>query len=270
MTIQELRAAREQIQREATLLAGTVKNLSQRAATYHHLYQDSGGNHIFPLIASHGALWAKGYFDFGLKLAQWVSWQYIGRPELRARQLESLHVFANAFREINRVVCVDTYTNYHLVKRYGDEPLLSELMDSNILRELRGLHEARRQGIELDDEQKRAIFLAHFLVEQEEIVGPRIEHALEQLSWSFMKAISLKPLISFAYIPRRDLFRFRNFSHVNERIELGLRAFDIAAERGWAFVESQLKAYDLLPAAFHCDSACHFEELRNGLSMPSP
>ena len=46
------------IKREAEILAGDTMDFSRRAAVYHHLYQSSGGNHMFPLIAAHGALWA--------------------------------------------------------------------------------------------------------------------------------------------------------------------------------------------------------------------
>lgn len=74
MSITELREAHQKLLDEGTRLAGSLTALSQRATTYHHLFRDSGGNHIFPLIAAHGALWARGYFAFGMKLGRWLSW----------------------------------------------------------------------------------------------------------------------------------------------------------------------------------------------------
>ena len=62
--------------REAERLAGGLRDLAQRATVYHHLFRASGGNHIFPLIAAHGALWAGGYFRFGQRLATALAWQY--------------------------------------------------------------------------------------------------------------------------------------------------------------------------------------------------
>ena len=51
----------------AVTLAGRTGDLAQRASAYHHLYRHSGGNHAFPLLAAHGALWASGYFQRNLK-----------------------------------------------------------------------------------------------------------------------------------------------------------------------------------------------------------
>ena len=70
MTRESLQSHYDRLQREATLLAGGLTDLSQRAAVYRHLFLASGGNHAFPLIAAHGALWAGGYFRFGMRLGQ--------------------------------------------------------------------------------------------------------------------------------------------------------------------------------------------------------
>jgi hypothetical protein len=50
----------EHLRGEATLLAGGINDLTQRASVYHHLFEHSQGNHLFPLLAAHGALWAAG------------------------------------------------------------------------------------------------------------------------------------------------------------------------------------------------------------------
>ena len=53
---------------EGTRLAGRLTDVPHRPAVYHQIYVDSGRNHVFRLIAAHGALWSRGYFTFGLGL----------------------------------------------------------------------------------------------------------------------------------------------------------------------------------------------------------
>ena len=110
---QELAALRAQ----AVALAGTTGDLVQRASVYHSLYDHSGGNHGFPLLAAHGALWASGYFRRGVRfgglVAQARRWLGHDRDELMRR----LHRFAEDFRDINRRVCVETYFIYWLTER---------------------------------------------------------------------------------------------------------------------------------------------------------
>src|SRR5690606_15063123 len=113
-----LRAYHEKLHSEAVRLAGGLHDLAQRAAVYHHLFEHSGRNHVFPLIAAHGALWARGYFRFGMRLGRLLSWQFPS-TETRRRQMAALDRFADAFRDVNRRVCVDTYTKYHFSRRYG-------------------------------------------------------------------------------------------------------------------------------------------------------
>ncbi|GAA0599662.1 hypothetical protein GCM10009416_42150 [Craurococcus roseus] len=58
----------DEVRREATLMAGGIHDLAQRAGVYHHLFVHSGRNHVFPLLAAHGALWARGHFQKGMRL----------------------------------------------------------------------------------------------------------------------------------------------------------------------------------------------------------
>ena len=67
---------------EGEKLAGSLFQLTQRASVYRHIYRASGGNHIFPLIAAHGALWARGYFRWALDLGRKLSWHTVlDRPD---------------------------------------------------------------------------------------------------------------------------------------------------------------------------------------------
>jgi hypothetical protein len=258
----ELTREYEALRGEATRLAGGLRDLAQRATVYHHLFRVSGGNHAFPLIAAHGALWAGGYFRFGRRLGEALSWQYALAKEKRQQQLAKLEAFADAFRDINRRVCIDTYVNFHFTAKYGDDPRVREFVSADLLEALQRVHVARRVGRELSDREKRDVFLAHFLDEQQRVVGPAIEKAVADFDWPLVRFVALKPVIRFAYFPGRRWFWFRNFAQRDERIEKGLQAFHYAAEVGWSQTEQALRRYAVLPNAFFADPGKYFADFR--------
>lgn len=260
-----LRRYYARLQREGERLAGGLADLPQRAATYHHLFEHSGGNHVFPLIAAHGALWASGYFRFGMRLGACLSWQYALSPEVRRRRLAALRRFADAFREINRRVCVDSYAVYHFTARFGRHRQADAFVPAEVLDALNRLHAAGRGGRELTDRQRRAVFVAHFLNEQRSIVAPGIEAAVRDFDWPLVRLLALKPLIRFAYFPRRRWLWFSHFDDQQQRIERGLEAFDLAAAAGWNYTAASLRRYAVLPDAFFAGSARHFADLRASL-----
>lgn len=259
----QLKRTYEAFHGEAIQLAGTTRQLSQRASTYHHVYEDSGRNHIFPLIAAHGALWARGYFAFGMKLGELLSCQYCLTSSRRRQKLDALEAFAEAFREVNRLVCVQTYTTYHFTKVHGDHPDANCLVAPHLLAALRHVHAANRRGEQLTDQAKRDIFKTHFLDEQEQVVGPRIEKAVEQFDWPLMKSLALMPAVRFAYFPIGCWLQFWKFDRKEERIARGLKAFDIAANMGWKHTEAALDRYAILPEEFFADSIGHFSHLKS-------
>jgi len=250
------------LHRDAERLAGHLADLAQRATVYHHLFEHSGRNHIFPLIAAHGALWAGGYFQFGMKLGLCCSWQYAISAGKRQQRLKQLAEFADAFRGINRRVCVDTYTSYHFTRRFGDHPEAERFVPPALLASLNRCHAAQRNGRELSTGERREVFQAFFLNEQETVVGPGIERATAAFDWSLMKFLALRPMIRFAYFRDRRPLLFCNFANKQERIEKGLCAFDLAAQAGWDHVESSLRHYKILPAAFFASSKQHFAAVR--------
>lgn len=266
---EQIRQRREALLHEAQSLAGALHNLPQRAATYHHLYQDSQGNHIFPLIAAHGALWAKGYFRFGLKLGEILAWQDCFDPLRRAEKMATLNAFVDAFREINKIVCVDSYTNYYLVKEFGEISELLEWISPELLTALGRVHRARTTGQPLSDQEKRAVFRTHFLHEQTHVVGPRVQEAVEKIDWPLLKFIALRPWVHFSYFPRLRAFWFRNFCNQEERIQRGLAAFDIAIQLGWEQVEQRLTEYHSLPEQFFSDPVTHFAMLKQSILQSS-
>jgi hypothetical protein len=268
ITLDELRKAFEDLQADALRLAGGLNDLSQRAAVYHHVFKESGGNHIFPLIAAHGALWARSWFSFGMKLGKILSWQYAFNAETRRDKLSKLEEFANAFRDINRRVCVDVYANFHFTKRYGRHPEAQKVVPADLLQALNRIHAANEAGVELTNDERREVFATHFLAEQQHIVGPTIEKAVAEFDWPLLRTLALRPVIRFAYFRRP--FLFRNFANKGERIEKGLIAFDTAAAAGWINVEQNLRKYDVLPEQFFAKPIAYFASLRESiLAMPA-
>lgn len=252
-----------QLHREATQLAGGLPDLAQRATVYRHLFLASGRNHAFPLIAAHGALWAGGYFNSRLRFAHWLSWQFIGRPELRQKRLKSLNDFTNIFRDINRRVCIDTYVNFHFTRRFGHARSASEFVPQELLVALNQIHDACTAGQSLGDSARRSIFEAHFYHEQKHVVGPTLIEAVKQFDWPLARSMALRPTIRFAYFPAGERLVFKDFSSREERIAKGLQAFECASRVGWDVAEAALKKYEILPDAFFKTPAQYFEQLRS-------
>jgi hypothetical protein len=261
----ELQNYLRRLHRDAQLLAGGLSDVAQRATTYHHLFEDSGGNHVFPLIAAHGALWSQRYFAFGMKLARALSWQYPFSAARRTTQIAAVARFADAFREINRRVCVECYVMYHFTARWGDHPEVGRFVAPPLLNSLAEVHAARRAGHELRVDAKRRIFAAQFLDEQQRIVGPAIDSAQAEFGWPLMRYLALRPTIRFAYFPPRQTLRFHRFDDIDERIDNGFRAFDAAAATGWRQTEAALGRYGVLPAGFFASSAAFFAAQRKSL-----
>jgi len=106
------------------------------------------------------------------------------------------------------------------------------------------------------------VFKAHFLNEQEHVVGPSIAQASEAFQWPAMKWLALQPVVRFAYFPGWRVLRFRNFADVEERIRNGLQAFAWGSQLGWPTVENKLRAYRILPPEFFADGLGFFARLR--------
>lgn len=259
----------EKLRDEGARLAGGIDQLVRRASVYHHLYQHSKCNHAFPLIAAHGALWANWYFRWGMRLGKIFALWYLFRPALARKRLQDLRTYADAYREINRQVCIETYSAYYFTERYGDHVLAKAFLPSSLLNTLNSCHVARRNGVQLANEEKRELFKAFFLWEQETLVGPGVTAATEKFHWPALKWIALKPSIRFAYFPQKRRLNFKYFASTEERTKKGIRAFDIAMEVGLFCVEKKLKHYGVMPKLFFENSADYFALIKKGLNSPS-
>lgn len=252
----------QRIRNEATLLAGRRIDLAQRASVYHHLYEDSGGGNVFPLIAAHGALWGNNYLAIGMKVARFLGAQYLYSPQRCRDKHQQLEALADAFREINRRVCVEAYTAYHFSKLHGrhvDAPLY---LQADLLALLNDCHLAREQAMPMPVEQRRVLFEAFFRWEQAVIVGPAAEDAVAALHWPLAKYLAMRPRIEFAYFTHARDMKFKQFSLTSERIEKGMLAYEKAEALGLDKVEAALNKYGVLPPAFFNSPARYFNTLK--------
>jgi hypothetical protein len=92
------------IRSDADLLAGGVDDLGQRSLVYHRVYRDSGTIFHFPLVASHGALWARWYL-----LAAWLAANVFAVVDFtcsltRKQRMATYQAYVRAIKEINRQV----------------------------------------------------------------------------------------------------------------------------------------------------------------------
>jgi hypothetical protein len=232
---------------EAEEIAGGLTDLIQRATVYRHIYRQSRGNHVFPLIAAHGALWAGGHFRFARRIASVLKWQSL-RAGDRASKMRRLEQFMNVLRDINRRVCIDTYANFHFTARHGVGQNVQEFVPADLCLALGRVHDAIKGGRGLTDDERLDVFTTHFLNEQEHVVGPTVQKAFEDLDWPLVEWIARRPRIQFAYFRRNQQLTFRNFADREDRIRNGKLAFRIAAEAGWASVERALRKFEGVPA----------------------
>lgn len=246
------------LRKEATALAGSNGSLVQRASVYHHMFEHSGCNHTFPLLAAHGALWAKGYFQRGMRFGAAVAWCRVLMRDDRHTLMQSLDKFADDFRDINRRVCVETYFIYHLTANPRLAGIAESRIPPDLLEQMARCHTARRANRIFSDHERRSLFTAFFLWEQKNIVGPAVERAFNNFHWAIIKALALKPSIQFSYFRPNAPLIFENFTDMNERIERGLAAFDLASRAGWAEVKAALDLYGIMPDAFRENPARHF------------
>lgn len=244
-------------------LAGGLNDLSQRAAVYYHLYEDSEGRNIFPLMAAHGALWAKDYFKKGMRAGKVLSLQYVYSPKYLIKKYELLIEFANAFRDINRRVCAEAYCAYHFTKKYGHTKFAEQVIPEKLLIALNNCHYSQAIGKALNSAERRALFEAFFLWEQETIVSPSVEKAVENFTWPSVKCLAMKPKIEFAYFGKGIGLQFKDFSSKSERIEKGLEAYELAEKIGYKSVERAISRYKIMPENFFNSTSFYFLNVYN-------
>lgn len=254
----------EDLRAEAELLAGRTGDFTQRAATYHHLYQHSGRNHAFPLLAAHGALWGARHFQGGMRLGRLLQWRFGKRR--RGDCMAALERFTEALRDINRQVCVETYVTYRLSGSAALRAEAERRIEPALLAGLDRVHAHRRAGTLAPAAERRALFELFYDWEQRTVVHAQLLAAFDAFDWPELRFMAGRPVIRFSYLGWRPL-RFRDFTDHNERRAQGLAAFDRAERTGWDRVERTLAAYGALPEAFKANPAQAFYALQRHMAQ---
>lgn len=240
----------QELRREATRLAGEPADIPQRAALLHEIFLDSGGNHGFAEIATHGALWGFRFFETTGTLGNLISYRYFyNKPEMKYRH-GLLQTFADGFKTANRAVFIDTYSNYYFVKEFGAEKAAEEMFEPELLNALRQIHAAAKAKNLLDVPTRRKLFQTTLQWEQETTVAPKVKEEISKFDCPILKRLVLKPLVRFKYFPRFKTFWFKNFSDTDERIRNAHACFEIAEKVGWSRVFASMENYDVLDRNF--------------------
>ncbi|WP_205480268.1 hypothetical protein [Sphingomonas arenae] len=173
-----------------------------------------------------------------------------------------MNAFAEAFRDINRRVCFETYFSYMLTADPTLRLTAGEHLPERLLEALLRCHSARRHGQILTSRERRELFGAFFEWEQEAVVQPAVAAAFAALNWPEIAWAARRPAIRFSYLPVMEPLLFANFGCPQERLAKGYEAFDQGQRRGWSEVEHDLLRYEGLPRSFRPDCSAHFQNLR--------
>jgi hypothetical protein len=246
---------------QAARVAGAPGDITRRVVAHHQIYRDSHGNHAFPLVALHGALWAAGFFETTGRLGDALRARYFYSAKERAYRMGMLGGFAEGFKSVNRQVFIDTFTNFYFTKHYGQRADAAGILQPELFAALNAVHTATRTGAILSTERKREVFSLALQFEQEVTVAPGVRTEVGKFDCPVLTFLCLRPLVRFAYFPRRTWLWFRNFSDTSERIAKAMRSFDLAAQTGWDVVEQAMKQSPALPGEYWSDPAGYVERL---------
>lgn len=211
---------------EAVRQAGPLTDIARRVVLHHQLYIDSGKNHVFPLVALHGALWAAGFFDSSGRLGQMLRLRYFYDARERASRMAMLNGFAEGFREVNRLVFIDTYTNYLYTKHYGEVAAAGGILHPELFDGLVRMHRANRAGASLSPIEKRELFSRSLRFEQEVTVAPGVQAEIAKFDCPILRFLCMRcgPL---------PVFSSRHLFHLP-----GLREYGRADRQGDAFLRN--------------------------------
>lgn len=239
-----LRERWDALHRQAEALGGTSESAPDRALAYFQLYQESGGNFMFPLVATHGSLWGVSHT---LRLQRWLGrLTPLSRRGRVQRWLDSLE----AVRDINRRVFIEIWTTWHFTAQFGTELEARELVHPEVLALYNELHRARREGRLLPVHDRERIYYQVFLHEQDQIVDPGIQEAV-RTSGSRMVEVFRRVSPRFRYFPAGRRLWFTDFTDVAQRNREGLRALRFAEQVGAERVRQAMCDYpglDVPPA----------------------
>lgn len=257
-----LAAAYRGVREGAHRLAGGPGDMPPRVALLHSIFVDSGGNHTFPEVALHGALWAYGFYERRGTISRLITQRYFYDREERARRAYMLFEFSQGFKTANRSVFIDTYINYVFTKRHGESPGAEELVAPELLDALNRVHHAARSGKRLSRAERARTFETALLFEQESTVGPKVREEVSKFDCPILRNLVLRPLVRFVYFPRSSYMLFHDFGNTDERISKATRSHELAERAGWERVAASIRLHGVLPPRFFADPLRYGDELK--------
>jgi len=250
------------IRAQAERLAGGPGDMPQRVAHLHSIFLESGGNHAFPEVALHGALWAYGFYERRGTVSRMIGYRYFYDRDERARRGYMLFRFSQGFKEANRSVFVDTWTNFHFTRLHGERSGADELLAPELLDALGRVHHAVRRDRALSRGERAAVFRTSLLFEQENTVGPKVREEIAKFDCPVLSTIVRKPIVRFVYFPRTTFLLFGDFGDTDERIEHAVHSYELAEEAGWGDVAAAIRFHGVLPPSFLDDPLGYAAGLR--------
>lgn len=225
------------IRRDGDELAAGLDDLGVRARVYHQIYRDSNARFHFALIASHGALWARWYLLAARLAANIFAVGDVGAKTSRQHKMRVYSDYIDAIKEINRQVMIETFTSFYLYRVFGEAGCRELGFDDELTAQFCQRFSQLAEVSEPRPEDDRRFYESFFRWEQQRVVGPAVDDALELFEWPFMRSLCMRPWVWFSYFrPGRALI-FKNFADQEERVSKGLIAYDWACAKGWPAIE---------------------------------
>ena len=115
----------------------------------------------------------------------------------------------------------------------------------------------------LSHAERGEVFKTALLFEQEKTVGPKVREEVSKFDCPILTSLVLKPLVRFAYFPRRTLLRFHDFGDTDERIDKAIRSYELAEDAGWPEVADAIRYQGVLPQRAFDDPVGYGDGLRS-------
>lgn len=232
-----LLAAWGSIHAVAEELSGTSTDAGKRAILYYSLYEESAGNFMFPLVATHGSLWGVRHTTRVEGVLRRL------RPLSRTGTIDRWIGALDAVRDVNRRVFIEIYTTFYFTRFYGAHPRASDVVHPDVLALYNRVHRAIREQAPLTLEERREVYFGVFVHEQDDIVDPGVLQAARDAGSPLLLAALKRVRPRFAYFPPGERLRFTDFTDVEQRNREGLRALAFAEQVGPERVFEAMREY---------------------------
>lgn len=252
------------IRAHAILLAGKADDAPTRATFLHDLYTVSRGNHAFPEVALHGALWGHRFLAQTQRATDWATEFGFTNVGALDRLVDAAEKFRKVLLETNRLVFIDSYTNYHFARLHGRKSGADGIVPRALLEPLTQSTEAAQGRIgPFTFAQRESLYDVALAWEQYSTVADAMSAAVRDivshldvgpdLVNRMLQKAFVRPVVHFEYFPSGTSFYFNNFADKAERIRYAKESYLIAERVGWSKVSSSMANYGTIPSSYFAD-----------------